>query len=226
MENGECGINVAKPRAALDVRGSDRFWNYPTMMIGTVANSTCGYDDATNNPIYNTKSIMFVSKLGNEGYNHISQANDLGMFFSDGLTVDDGTTETGSNVSAGFVLAPRAAHGQFTDIGGLRMDNLGNVELRGDLRATRAKVDAKWWSDFVFDDDYKLPSLAEVEAFIKANKHLPNVPSEAEVLENGIDVANMQAIQQQKIEELTLYIIQLQKQMVAMQQVLSQLNGK
>ncbi len=54
------------------------------------------------------------------------------------------------------------------------------------------------------------------QAYIKANKHLPDVPSEADVLENGIDLADMQAIQQQKIEELTLYIIQLQKQMDAM----------
>jgi len=54
--------------------------------------------------------------------------------------------------------------------------------------------------------------LKEVEAFIKKNNHLPDVPSEKEVMKNGIDVANMDAILLQKIEELTLYMIDLKKE--------------
>ncbi len=107
----------------------------------------------------------------------------------------------------------------------MRMDAMGNTEFHGTLRAIKMNVDAKWWSDFVFADDYKLPSLAEVEAFIAINKHLPNVPSEAEVLENGIDVANMQAIQQQKIEELTLYTIDQEKRIAAQQKRLEELEA-
>lgn len=69
------------------------------------------------------------------------------------------------------------------------------------------------WSDFVFYDDYNLMPLYEVEKFIKKHKHLPDVPSALEVSKTGIDVAKMDAVLLQKIEELTLYNIQLQKQM-------------
>jgi hypothetical protein len=69
------------------------------------------------------------------------------------------------------------------------------------------------WSDFVFDNDYSLRPLSAVESFIKKNKHLPDVPSEKEVKEKGINVADMQAVLLRKIEELTLYIIELEKKM-------------
>lgn len=67
------------------------------------------------------------------------------------------------------------------------------------------------WPDYVFKKDYKLAPLSEVERFIAANSHLPNVPSEAEVKGNGIDMAEMDAVLLRKIEELTLYMIQLKK---------------
>ena len=68
------------------------------------------------------------------------------------------------------------------------------------------------WSDFVFNSGYKLMPLSRVESFVKANKHLPEIPSAAEVAKDGIDVASMDAKLLQKIEELTLYVIQQQKE--------------
>jgi hypothetical protein len=68
------------------------------------------------------------------------------------------------------------------------------------------------WSDFVFADDYKLRSLDEVEDFIKENKHLPEIPSTEEVHKEGLDLAQMDAKLLQKVEELTLYVIQQQKE--------------
>ena len=68
------------------------------------------------------------------------------------------------------------------------------------------------WSDYVFADEYKLMPLEQVEKFVNENKHLPNVPSAVEVVESGIDVAKMDAKLLEKIEELTLYIIQQQKE--------------
>jgi hypothetical protein len=67
------------------------------------------------------------------------------------------------------------------------------------------------WSDKVFADTYRLRSLGEVEAFINKNKHLPDVPSAIEVVEKGVDVGKMDALLLQKIEELTLYMIELKK---------------
>jgi len=68
------------------------------------------------------------------------------------------------------------------------------------------------WADYVFADDYKLRSLTEVEAYVKENKHLPGVPSAEEVQKTGIDMAAMDAKLLEKIEELTLYVIGIQKE--------------
>lgn len=67
------------------------------------------------------------------------------------------------------------------------------------------------WSDYVFANNYNLLPLREVEQFIDANSHLPGVPSAKEVVNNGINVAQMDAKLLEKIEELTLYIIDMNK---------------
>ena len=68
------------------------------------------------------------------------------------------------------------------------------------------------WPDYVFADDYKLRTLSEVETHINEFSHLPGVPSEQEILENGVNVGEMNAILLEKIEELTLYMIDLKKE--------------
>ena len=68
------------------------------------------------------------------------------------------------------------------------------------------------WADYVFADNYPLSKLADVEAFVKKNKHLPNVPSAQEMMTQGLDVAKMDAKLLEKIEELTLYLIELKKE--------------
>lgn len=68
-----------------------------------------------------------------------------------------------------------------------------------------------FWADFVFDKSYKLRTLSEVAQYIKLNKHLPDVPSTADVNKEGIDLAQTQAILLQKVEELTLYVIEQNK---------------
>jgi len=86
--------------------------------------------------------------------------------------------------------------------------------------ASKVKValpsDPTNWSDFVFDKDYKLPELSEVESYIADNKHLPGIPSTAEVHKEGLDLAQMDAKLLQKVEELTLYVIQLQKEIAVL----------
>ncbi|MBC7389771.1 MAG: hypothetical protein H7329_11205 [Opitutaceae bacterium] len=68
------------------------------------------------------------------------------------------------------------------------------------------------WADFVFAPDYKLMSLDSVGEFINKNKHLPGIPSAKEVVKNGLDLAVMDATLLQKIEELTLYVLELKKE--------------
>ena len=82
---------------------------------------------------------------------------------------------------------------------------------------------ATGWADYVFAKDYNLKPLSEVEKFINANGHLPNVPSAAEVKQDGIALGDMSRIQQEKIEELTLYIIAQNKRLEALE---AKLNNK
>ena len=90
---------------------------------------------------------------------------------------------------------------------GIGTDNPQNkLDVVGTIRATEVKVETGW-ADFVFDKDYKLRSLEEVKAHIDEYKHLPDIPTEAEVKENGVSLGEMQAKLLQKIEELTLYVI-------------------
>ena len=69
------------------------------------------------------------------------------------------------------------------------------------------------WCDYVFDKDYKLLSLYDLEKYIKKNKHLPEIPDSKTVEENGISLSEMVTLQMKKIEELSLYTIELQKQL-------------
>ncbi|WP_143313605.1 hypothetical protein [Chitinophaga ginsengisegetis] len=87
------------------------------------------------------------------------------------------------------------------------------LAVEGTIAARRVKVtQAATWPDYVFEQDYQLPSLQKTEAFIRENKHLPEVPSAKEVAENGQDLGDMNAILLKKVEELTLHLISMQKE--------------
>ncbi len=79
------------------------------------------------------------------------------------------------------------------------------------------------WADYVFEKDYKLMPLKDVEEYITVNKHLPEVPSSEDVQKNGVEVTEISAVLLKKIEELTLYTIELQKKLEAQQQEINTL---
>lgn len=87
----------------------------------------------------------------------------------------------------------------------------------------RVSLQSTTWADYVFKEDYKLPTLVEVENHIKEKGHLINVPSAKEVKENGIEMGEMFRIQQEKIEELTLYIIEQNKKLESQEKRLIEL---
>ena len=94
----------------------------------------------------------------------------------------------------------------------------GDVRIDGRIFAKEIQVKTNVWADFVFDEDYDLMPLSDVEQHIKTHKHLPAVPSEQEVLENGVSLGQMQSTLLQKIEELTLHLIAQDKRLTALQQ--------
>lgn len=91
------------------------------------------------------------------------------------------------------------------------------LENSGMLRAREIKVDEASWADYVFDKNYKLPKLKDVAKYIDENHHLPGVPSAAEIESDGLNLGDMQNIQMQKIEELTLYMIEMEKRIEALE---------
>jgi hypothetical protein len=81
-------------------------------------------------------------------------------------------------------------------------------------------------ADFVFEEDYNLAPLSDVEDFIKENKHLPNIPSAEEFKTNGYNVGEMDGMLLRKIEELTLYIIKQEKQTIEQQKLIEALQKR
>ncbi len=95
---------------------------------------------------------------------------------------------------------------------GTRTTGSHKLAVEGSIGAREIKVEANTWSDFVFYDDYQLPTLKEVENHINEKGHLKDIPSAKEVEENGIFLGEMDAKLLQKIEELTLYTIAQDKE--------------
>jgi trimeric autotransporter adhesin len=87
--------------------------------------------------------------------------------------------------------------------------------------AIRIKEYGQWWPDFVFEKGYGLLNLKDVKTYVEKNKHLPGIPSAEEVKKNGTDVGEVQAKLLQKVEELTLYMIQQQEKIEQMEKELS-----
>lgn len=117
---------------------------------------------------------------------------------------------------------------QFQTILGIQNNTrkLFQLENNGLLRVRNVRVDTETWADYVFKDDYKLMSLAKVEEFIIEKGHLPNIPSEEVILKDGIDVAEMNVLLLQKIEELTLYLIDQEKQILELKKQVININQK
>jgi hypothetical protein len=96
--------------------------------------------------------------------------------------------------------------------------NRAALHVNGEVFTRKVKVTQNNWPDYVFSSAYHLPSLYEVESHIQKFQHLPNVPSAADIEKNGLDLGDGQAVLLRKIEELTLYSIQQQKELDALKE--------
>jgi hypothetical protein len=92
------------------------------------------------------------------------------------------------------------------------------LSVNGNIRTKEVLVESANWPDYVFDKKYVLAPLHEVEKYINENKHLPNIPSAEEIQNNGLKVGEVQNKMMQKIEELTLYVIELKKEIELLKQ--------
>lgn len=216
---GRIGVNMPSPRAALDVRAAYEM-NVPIAIFGV-----------SNGNDY-TRHLHLTANLGGGAYNSISQNGDFGMFYTDG----NGPTD-GSNVNGALVIAPWNAD---PNVSGLRMDARGNVGIgtpmlnnpndyklgvNGLIICKELVVDIEdvIWPDYVFDSTYSLLSIDSLRTYVSINKHLPQVQSAKEINSNGeVKVSEMQLLLLRKLEELTLYIIQLDNKNKALEAKLNE----
>lgn len=82
------------------------------------------------------------------------------------------------------------------------------LSVNGKIRAHEVKVEVTGWPDYVFNSNHELPSLQDVKAYVNQHHHLPEVPSEHELMESGLKLGEMNALLMKKVEELTLYLIE------------------
>jgi len=87
----------------------------------------------------------------------------------------------------------------------------------------KSSTGGSWWADYVFDDGYNLMSLPDLNNYIKKNGHLPNIPSASDISSDGISVGEMQRLQMEKIEELTLHLIEKDSQIESLSQRIEKL---
>jgi hypothetical protein len=140
-----------------------------------------------------------------------------GKFFMQ-LSGNDFTISPSSGNSTGLLVlnGNQVTIGQITPANGYKLSVGGKAiceELKVQLQGN--------WPDYVFNQNYKLRSIEELRAFIAQNKHLPNIPAAAELEKNGMEVGEMQRKMMEKIEELTLYILQLEEKLETVQKQIS-----
>ncbi len=87
------------------------------------------------------------------------------------------------------------------------------LSVNGKIRAKEIKVETANWPDYVFEEGYQNQSLAEIEQFVKQNKHLPGVPTAKQVEQEGVELGEMNKVLLKKIEELTLHLIEKEKRL-------------
>lgn len=178
-------------------------FNLPTTSVVAGTNVTVTGTGTTANPF--TVSANDTSLYANNGIinqatttngNRVVDLNNSNIWFSTANSTSNGKMYLGSTA-----VYPNAT-------GNYRLFVEGGILTEKVKVALRSSAN---WADYVFANDYQLMPLSEVEAFVKTNKHLPGIDSAEQLAKDGIDVAAMQSKQMEKIEELTLYIIDQDK---------------
>ena len=190
------GIGTNTPSAKLEVTGDTKIGGN-LLTVGQIrGNDLVG--TGTNSWIFHTpddgrKNMFIAPGIGTDGSS--------GWDWSKSVMIDN-TGEMRVQGNLGVGLAPTIA-----------IPSNYKLAVGGDIIAERVVVKLQTaWPDFVFKKSYGLRPLSEVESFINQNNHLPEVPSAEEVADKGIDVGAMNAKLLQKVEELTLYLIEMKKE--------------
>lgn len=203
--DGKIGIGTTTPKESLHVKGR-------IYLEGTEAYPSGWLQNHFN---WRGHSLIMGAPVGEYGHSQIelksggSTSGPLNTYFSMFTTPAPGVYEE-------KIYFSTASHSYFNagNLGVGTINPTHKLTVKGTVYSTEVKVDvnAGTGPDYVFEPTYNLPTLAETEAYIKANKHLPEVPSAKEMEANGINLSEMNMLLLKKVEELTLHVIELKKE--------------
>ena len=197
LNDGKVGIGTKQPRALTRISGSPNT-NPGAGSVGAIM------------------EVFDASATGsNTTYGGIAFGSNPGVDFSIGKKTENNTTYFQIRKQQGTELVTVAASG---NVGiGTIPDATYKLSVNGPVRAKEVCVETGW-SDFVFEEGYDLMPIDSLATYIKANGHLPEIPTAAEVERNGIGIGKISSKLLQKIEELTLYMIELQRENEALKE--------
>ena len=233
-DGGNVGIGTLNPYSKLDVFGQIKSYNTGFGQID-VATSSKNYANFTTN---NHGSVLISSNLYVSG-NDIMKIANTHPSMSGGAILIPGNLQPNQGKIQFFTTNPSSVVQDQLYSGSVSMEITGSgnvgigttnptdkLAVNGTIHSKEVKVDLTGWSDFVFKKEYALPTLEEVEKHITEKGHLENIPSEEEVLKNGINLGEMNAKLLQKIEEMTLYMIEMKKENQKMKKDITELKLK
>lgn len=192
----------------------------PTLNFANGTNTTISGNGTVSNPFQINTTITDTSIYANNGV--INQAT----------TVNNNRIVDMNNSNIWFNSANSTTNGNiYIGDSATYPTNTGDYKLyvEGGILTEKVKVALRStanWADYVFADNYELMPLKDVEKFINSNKHLPGIKSAKELMEDGLDVAQMQAKHMEKIEELTLYVIEQEKKINEQNLVIQKYNSE
>lgn len=232
-KNGKVVISdnlIAAPTDALTVKDNIGFWSATDGQKNINGHVSNGFLGMYANTFSNDGAAVEV--YGNGGSSSFPGQVHL---ISNGTTGDGITLQTYNAGIYKRLMTVKNNGAVVISDGSIPTPNEGtpggyNLYVQHGILTEKLKVanttDGVNWSDFVFNKDYDLMALSDVETYVKKNKHLPEIPSAEEVAKEGIDVAAMDAKLLQKIEELTLYVIEQSKQINTQQKEIEKLKKK